>query len=206
MEVRFKRIVSNLISICQEENMTIKEGSYTVTASSGKLYVYTFKEGFLSAVAHDLLIEMTDFRINVNVPAGGFGSAIVEAEIQANSLKVICAMKDGQRQNDTLKEKDKTDIEEAAFKDVLHPARYPTINFRSTGVQEKEGAYYVKGDLTLHGVIRPIGFAVQTTTGKDLKGKIPLSQKEHGIKPYKALLGTLKVKNEVAVAFDLSLE
>ncbi|MEP9409798.1 MAG: YceI family protein [Candidatus Brocadia sp.] len=185
--------------------MVLKEGTYTFTASSGKLFVYTFKEGFLSAVAHDLLIEATDFKVNLNVPSGGVNSASVDAEIRANSLKVICAMKDGQRQYDTLKEKDKADIEEATFKDVLHSDKYPTINFRSTGIQEKDGICHVDGELTLHGVTRPVKFDVQTTTGKELKGKVTLSQKDFGIKPYKALLGTLKVKNEVEVAFDLSV-
>lgn len=185
--------------------MILKEGGYTLTASSGKLCVYTFKEGFLSAVAHDLLIEVTQFRVSLNLPPGGVRSASVDAEIQANSLKVICAMKDGQHRYDMLKEKDLKDIEEATAKDVLHPDKYATINFRSTSLQEKEGNYHVKGELTLHGVTRPIEFDVQTTTGKDLKGKITLSQKDYGIKPYKAFLGTLKVKNEVDIVFDLSL-
>ena len=114
-------------------------------------------------------------------------------------------MKDGQRNNDALKEKDKADIEEATFKDVLHPSKYPTINFRSTNIQEKDGTYHVKGELTLHGVTRPVEFDAKTTTGKDLKGRVAIAQKDFGIKPYKALLGTLKVKNEVSIAFDLSL-
>ena len=63
----------------------------------------------------------------------------------------------------------------------------------------------MKGDLTLHGVTRPIEFDAKTTNGKDLKGKVTLSQKDYGIKPYKALFGTLKVKNEVEIIFDLSL-
>ncbi|CAG0938794.1 Protein YceI [Candidatus Brocadiaceae bacterium] len=185
--------------------MTVKEGTYNLTASSGKLFVYTFKEGFLSAVAHDLLIEVTKFSINLNIPAGGINSASVEAEIQANSLKVICAVKDGQHRYDMLKEKDKADIEEATLKDVLHSAKYPTITFRSTDIREREGVYHVKGELTLHGVTRPVEFDAQTATGKDFKGKVTLFQKDYEIKPYKALLGTLKVKNEVDVAFDLSL-
>ena len=183
----------------------MKEGTGNLTASSGKLSVYTFKEGFLSSVAHDLLIEVTDFKVNLNAPAGGIHLASAEAEIQANSLKVICAMKDRQHRYDTLKEKDKKDIEDATFKDVLHPDKYPTINFNSTSIQEKEGIYHVKGELTLHGITRPLEFDVQTTTGKDLQGKVTLSQKDFGIKPYKALFGTLKVKNEVDVVFDLSL-
>lgn len=185
--------------------MTVKEGSYNLTASSGKLFVYTFKEGFLSAVAHDLLIEATNFSVNLNVPAGNINSANVEAEIQANSLKVLCAIKDGQHRYDMLKEKDKADIEEATFKDVLHSAKYPTITFRSTSIREKEGVYHVKGELTLHGITRPVEFDAQTATGKDFKGKVALFQKDYEIKPYKALLGTLKVKNEIDVVFDLSL-
>ena len=157
--------------------MALKAGSYHLTSNSGKLFVYTFKEGFLSAVAHDLLIDVTNFTIKLNVPDAGVQSANVEAEILANSLKIVCAMKDGQPNYDTLKEKDKADIEEATFKDVLHPSKYPIINFRSTDIQEKDGTYHVKGELTLHGVTRPIEFDAKTTTGKDLKGKVTLSQK-----------------------------
>ena len=185
--------------------MALKAGSYHLTSNSGKLCVYTFKEGFLSAVAHDLLIDVTNFTMKLNVPDAGAQSASVEAEIQANSLKIVCAMKDGQQNYDALKEKDKADIEESTFKDVLHPSKYPIINFRSTNIQEKDGTYHVKGELTLHGVTRPIEFDAKTTTGKDLKGRVTIAQKDFGIKPYKALLGTLKVKNEVDIAFDLSL-
>lgn len=185
--------------------MALKAGTYNLNANSGKLCVYTFKEGFLSAVAHDLLIDVPNFTIKLNVPDGGTQSASIEAEILANSLKVVCAMKDGHQNYDALKEKDKADIEEATFKDVLHPSKYPTINFRSSNIQEKDDVYHVKGELTLHGVTRPIEFDAKTTTGKDLKGRVTISQKDFGIKPYKALLGTLKVKNEVDIAFDLSL-
>ena len=185
--------------------MALKAGTYNLNANSGKLCVYTFKEGFLSAIAHDLLIDVTNFTIKLNIPDTGVQSASVEAEILANSLKVVCAMKDGQQNYDALKEKDKADIEEATFKDVLHPSKYPTTNFRSSNIQEKDGTYHVKGELTLHGVTRPVEFDAKTTTGKDLKGRVTIAQKNFGIKPYKALLGTLKVKNEVDIAFDLSL-
>lgn len=185
--------------------MALQAGNYVLTANSSKLFIYTYKEGFLSAVAHDLLIDVTHFTVNLNIPPAGSDSARVQAEIQANSLKVICAMKDGLRQNEALKEKDTADIEDATSKDVLHPAKYPTISFQSTGIQGNSDVYRVKGDLTLHGVTRPIEFDAKTTNGKDLKGKVTLSQKDYGMKPYKALFGTLKVKNEVEIIFDLSL-
>ena len=66
----------------------------------------------------------------------------MEAMIKANSLKVICTMKNGQRHPETLKEKDKADIDEALSKDVLHPNKYPTINFRSTSFLIKDDVVY----------------------------------------------------------------
>lgn len=185
--------------------MSVKAGTYSINASTGKLCVYTFKEGMLSKIAHDLLIEVTDFNVQLNIPEAGIASASVHVEAKADSLKVFCAMKDGQQQPDTLKEKDLSDIEEATSKDVLHPAKYPDIKFRSTSIQEKENGCHITGDLALHGVTRPIEFDALITPEKRIQGKVTLQQKDFGIKPYKALLGTLKVKNEVNVAFDFPL-
>ncbi|MFO0794510.1 MAG: YceI family protein [Candidatus Brocadiaceae bacterium] len=183
--------------------MALKPGNYTITPKTGKILVYTFKEGFLSAVAHDLLIDVTNFTVKLTVPVSG--SPFVEAEVQSNSLKVICAMKDGQHLPEALKDKDKADIEDAIVKDVLHPAKYPLILFLSKNIQAVGDVYYAKGELTLHGVTRPVEFDFRITNGADLKGRVVLPQKDYGIKPYKALLGTLKVKNEVDVGFELSL-
>ncbi len=58
-------------------------------------------------------------------------------ELQADSLKVDCAMKNGERQPDTLKEKDIADIEKDMAKKVLHPDKYPTVNFCSKEIQKK---------------------------------------------------------------------
>jgi polyisoprenoid-binding protein YceI len=183
--------------------MSLKAGSYCLYTNSGNLNVYTFKEGLLSKLAHDLLIDVTDFKVNLEVPEAGFASGSLELEIQANSLKVICALKDGER-TDALKEKDITDIERDMGVKVLHPDKYPTANFRSKAIQEKEGGYHINGDLSLHGVTKSIDFGIDTNGG-NLKGMITLLQKDYGIKPFKAMMGTLKIKNAINIGFDLSL-
>ncbi|MDR4507661.1 MAG: YceI family protein [Candidatus Brocadiaceae bacterium] len=185
--------------------MPLKPGTHHITAGSGRIFIYTFKEGFLSAVAHDLLLEAKNFTVSLNIPPEGAGISNVEAEIHANSLKVLCAMKDGNQCYDTLKEKDRKEIEEAIIKDVLHPGKYPTVKFCSTkGIEGKVGAL-VKGELTLHGTTHPIEFPVTSASEGHISGKFVVKQKEYGIKPYKALLGTLKVKNEVEIDFELTL-
>jgi len=105
-------------------------------------------------LAHDLLIDVTNFKANVNVPEEGFSAGNLDLELQTNSLKVICALKEGERQPDTLKEKDIADIERDMAKKVLHPDKYPTVNFCSKGIQEKEGGYQLNGELMLHSVTK----------------------------------------------------
>ena len=183
--------------------MSLKAGSYCFDKNSGSLNVYTFKEGLLSKLAHDLLIDITDFKVNLEVPEAGFVSGSLELEIQANSLKVICALKDGEK-TDALKEKDIADIEKDMGGKVLHPDKYPTANFRSKAIQEKEGGYKINGDLSLHGVTKSIDFDIDTNSG-NLNGMITLLQKDYGIKPFKVMMGTLKIKNEINIGFDLSL-
>jgi polyisoprenoid-binding protein YceI len=183
--------------------MSLKTGSYCLDTNSGNLHVYTFKEGLLSKLAHDLLIDVTDFKVNLDIPEAGFASGSLELEIQANSLKVICALKDGER-TDGLKEKDIADIERDMSVKVLHPDKYPTATFRSKSIQEKEGGYKINGDLSLHSVTKSIDFEIDTN-GENLKGMITLLQKDYGIKPFKAMMGTLKIKNEINIGFDLSL-
>ncbi|MFQ5686647.1 MAG: YceI family protein, partial [Candidatus Scalindua sp.] len=134
----------------------------------------------------------------------GFTSGSLELEIQANSLKVICALKDGER-TDALKEKDIADIEKDMAGKVLHPDKYPTVNFCSKAIQEKDGGYKINGDLSLHGVTKPIDFVIETNS-ENLKGMFAILQKDYGIKPFKAMMGTLKIKNEIKVGFDLSLK
>jgi polyisoprenoid-binding protein YceI len=63
-------------------------------------------------------------------------------------------------------------LKSADFFDV---AKYPTITFKSTKVQKKgKGKFAVTGDLTLHGVTRPVTLDVVGPTPpiKDMQGKI----------------------------------
>ena len=185
--------------------MSLKAGTYSLNGNSGKVSAYTYKSGLLSKLAHDLLIDVTDFKVNVDVPEeGGFASGSLGLEIQTNSLKVDCAMKDGERQPDTLKEKDIADIEADMAKKVLHPDKYPTANFSSKCIQENGDSYHVSGELSLHGVTKPVNFDIDTSGG-GLKGRFTIIQTDYKIKPFKAMMGTLKIKDEMDIGFDLAL-
>jgi polyisoprenoid-binding protein YceI len=57
--------------------------------------------------------------------------------------------------------------------DFFNVVQYPSMSFKSTSVtKEGDDAYKVVGDLTLHGVTKPITIKVtRTGSGKDMKGR-----------------------------------
>lgn len=87
--------------------------------------------------------------------------------------------------------------------DVLDPDRFPKIEFRSTRVEEKNGNNLsVSGNLTLHGQTRPINVIV-VRTQSHYRGSATIKQTDFAIKPISIGGGTIKVKDEVRVDFDI---
>jgi polyisoprenoid-binding protein YceI len=89
--------------------------------------------------------------------------------------------------------------------DVLDPARYPEIRFRSAHVdQVKPGEWNVRGDLTLHGQSRSIAVHVTGAAGH-YRGTAAFNQTDFGIAPVSVAGGTIKVKDELKIDFDIVL-
>ncbi|MGE0784104.1 MAG: YceI family protein [Sandaracinaceae bacterium] len=152
--------------------------------------VFTFKEGLLSAIAHDLEIAVRTFELEV----ADDGSSIV-ARFDPRSLEVVDAIVDGRRSPGTLKPKDKETIRGNIAKDVLRVARHPSmIEFRSTEVTPSQ----VRGELTLVGRTRSIVVRIHEE-GDERIAEATLHQPDFGITPYSAMLGTLKIKPDVKV-------
>jgi polyisoprenoid-binding protein YceI len=55
--------------------------------------------------------------------------------------------------------------------DFFNVVQFPTITFKSQSIAKSGSAYEVSGDLTLHGVTKPVAVrVVPTGTGKDMRG------------------------------------
>lgn len=156
--------------------------------------VFTFKEGLLSAMAHDLKIRVTRFSIHVDETTNA-----IEATFDPASLRVVTAMKDGAEAHGALSDSDRKKIEGNIVDDVLEARKFPEIRFVSSSVEEDEGTgYRVRGKLTLHGKTQDVSF-VSRTDGEGQVAQIEIHQPSFGIQPYSALLGTLKIKPDVLV-------
>lgn len=156
-------------------------------ASNAKVQVFTFKDGLLSAMAHDLKLEVTRFELD---PEG-------VSTFDAGSLRVVTPMKDGAESSGLLPTALYGEIEKNARNDVLNVKKHPQVKFEVV----EQGADFVRGNLTLHGVTK----ALRGARSGD-SAEFRLDVRDFGIKPFTAMLGALKVKPEVVVKVSLSRE
>ncbi len=99
--------------------------------------------------------------------------------------------------------------------DFFDVQQYPTIHFKSTKVERVEGhSYKVTGDLTMHGVTKPVTFdaeyageAIKDPYGLQrtgLNGRTKISRKEWGLTWHPTLeTGGAVVSDEVKIEFEL---
>jgi len=177
--------------------------TYTIVPSESNFWVFVGKAGLFSALAHDHEIGVKSFSGRVVVPLAGVGSGSLEMEVDAKSLAVL---------DKKPSEEDKKKIFDSMHNEVLESAKHQKITFKSVSVGEVKQtgndtySFIVNGDLTLRGVTKRIAVPVAATiTPQQLRatGKYTLKQTDYGIKPYSAAGGTIKVKNEVVVNFNI---
>jgi len=160
--------------------------------SSAECLVFTYKEGLLAALAHDLKIRVTKFAIDVDN-----ATRHIDARFDASSLRVVTAMQDGV-ESPTLSADNRREIEGNIVRDVLDARTHPEIRFVSSEVHEKDAAYRITGKLALHGRQRQISVHVHRE-GDRYVAEARIHQPDFGIQPYSAMLGALKVKADVTV-------
>jgi len=155
--------------------------------------VYVYKTGILSGLAHNHEIEAPIESGEVNDTE----RPSVELRVDSSKLRVLDPeVSDGTRA--TIQ----ATMQGAEVLDVGH---FPEIHFHSTGVEASGTDHWViHGNLDLHGQTHPISFEVALKDGL-YQGTAVLKQTGFGITPVKVAGGTVKVKDEIKVAFSIAL-
>lgn len=94
---------------------------------------------------------------------------------------------------------------EMLSQNVLDVAHYPEIRFHSTQVEQvKPNEWNVRGDLSLHGQTRMVTVHVISAAGH-YRGTAAFKQTDFGMTPVSVAGGTIKVKDELKIDFDVVL-
>lgn len=161
--------------------------------------VFTFKEGLLSAVAHDLELVVRSFEIDI-----ADDRSRIEARFDPRSIAVVDPIVDGRRSPGTLSDRDKEKIQSNIVSEVIPVKKHPDIRFESTDVRESEAGWTIRGRLELAGRQRELTIEAKREDGAAV-AEVVLHQPDFGIKPYSAMLGTLKIKPDIRVRVRIPL-
>jgi polyisoprenoid-binding protein YceI len=177
--------------------VAIKPGTHTIGPAGSELLVKTYREGVAAKAGHDLVIEVTNWEATVDVGEdGSLRSMALSAE--PGSLRV----RDGGGGAKPLTAKDRGDIEKTIAK-VLGP---DPITFRSDGASlDGSGRLHVEGELGIGGSSQPAGCELAAAEDGTVGATTALTQSHWGIKPYRGLMGALKVRDSVEVVLGARL-
>jgi polyisoprenoid-binding protein YceI len=164
-----------------------------VDGPNSTMTVHVFKSGFLSAFGHN-------HEIQAPIQSGQVkesGSPSVELRVDARRLRVL----DPEASDST-----RAQIQETMLgTQVLDAGHFPKIHFQSTGTERKGPDHWiVHGNLGLHGKEHPIAVEV-TLKDERYRGSATLKQTDFGITPVTVAGGTVKVKDELKIEFEIAL-
>jgi polyisoprenoid-binding protein YceI len=172
---------------------------YRFDAGQSRFTAQAFAAGMLSFLGHSPTFVVRDFRGGVT--AEGDTVIGVDATVLSGSLRLA----------DEVSAHDRREIEGTMFRDVLEAERYPEIAYAAaavTGGAVARGHFrlHLGGRLSLHGVTRPQPVDAELLVFNDgirLRGESLLRPSDYGIRPVTALAGTVRLKDELKVTFDL---
>jgi hypothetical protein len=160
----------------------------------GTLLVRTYREGLAARAGHDLVLAVTRWRATLD-------DGTLELTADPRSLEVREAL----HGIAPLTERDRDAIQRNIDEKVLRGA---PIAFRAAGVRIPAGpaSFEVAGELALAGATRPLAVALDVAADGRVSGTATVVQSDWGIKPYRGLMGALKLRDAVEVAVDVQPE
>jgi polyisoprenoid-binding protein YceI len=162
----------------------------SIDPERSRMTVYVAKAGLFSAFGHNHEIRAPIAQGSVDET-----SRSVEFVAEASRLTVL---------DPDLEPAKRAEVQQTMLgPKVLDVAQFPQIRFRSRTVEPvAENRWRVNGELTLHGQTRPFTLEVQSDKGR-YYGSVRLRQRDFGITPVSVGGGTVKVKDEVRIEFEV---
>lgn len=155
------------------------------------LYVFTFKEGLLARLGHDLRLSATRFSIAAD-------RGRITAKVALDSLVVDGAMNKGVLDAHSLDSSDRSKILEHARQDVLEIQKERDATFEGEARAESPERFALHGTLRMHGQTHPL-HAQAFIQGAELVAQADLRPSDWGIAPFRALAGAIRVEDRVRV-------
>ena len=172
-----------------------------INASRSRLTIKAFAGGILSSFGHNPSFTARKLNGEISFSEDAPEQSRLHILIDANSLELI----------DDVSTKDRDEIMRTMKDQVLETSQYPEITFESTEVSATkvyEGFYRatITGTLSLHGESTQEKVEANVTvSGGNLRanGDFSIRQTDFGIRLVSVAGGSLKVKDELKITFEI---
>lgn len=156
------------------------------------IYVYTFKDGILARLAHNL-------RLHVEAPDVKREGDAVTVSFHVNQLHIDGTIdKHGALNPNELTEANKTDITANITKEIFHHAPHVRFEGRINDLR-------LVGELTLGDQTHPVVVDLKEDPA-GLSGVLNIVPSAWGIAPYKTMGGAIKLKDHLRVMFTYATD
>jgi polyisoprenoid-binding protein YceI len=176
---------------------------YAIDARGSRLTIHAYAGGMLSVMGHDPNVAARTFAGEIRFAPDALDASGLHLTIATASLSV---------QNEAS-DKDRRQMEQTMHDEVLESAKFPEIVFdaslaRVEPVGDGGGRFRIEvsGQLSLHGVThaeRVSGQIFEMGDTLRVQGETTLRHSTYGLKQATGAAGTLKLKDELKIVFDL---
>jgi len=153
--------------------------------------IFVSKSGLFSALAdnHTIRAPLAGGSISAEPPLA------VEATIKTAELSVL---------DPDLSASKRAEVQSRMLgPEVLDAKTYPQITFASTAIEPAgTDQWRVSGRLTIHGHTQTVMVPVTLEKGS-YRGRVRIKQRDYGITPISIAGGTVKVKDELSIEFEI---
>ena len=175
---------------------------FRLDPSQSKFIAHAQRGGLLWFKGHEHLVAAREFSGEAKLNTDSLAASSLQLTVKTDSMEET---------SDAFTAAQKEIINRELREIVLEPAKYPELVFMSTAVKGKRvGAnqYDLKiaGNLTLHGVTRPIVIPAKVNVnGNDLRatGEFSINRSDFKVKATSAFHGMIRVRNKVKFTFDI---
>jgi polyisoprenoid-binding protein YceI len=174
-----------------------------IVPGRGHFQIHVGTAGLFGAFAHDHLIQAQQLEGCASIDPKDLTRSSIKVTFSTAGLRVLDPKESAE---------DRAKVQKTMESEVLRIAEYPRITFESTAIERAKSTneFQVRGVLTIRGKTQPVVVPVTVSQPADatyrVLGAARFKQTAFGIKPIQLGGGTVKVKDELRVDFDLFLK
>lgn len=161
------------------------------------LQVFTFKDGLLARLAHDLRLSVGRFEVVLE-------RGRLQGWFDPTSLSVDGVAHGDRVDGAALSADDKQKIQQTIARDLLETARHPRIELEGK-LGQADGQFILDAKLRVRGVERTLQIPLRLTA-LGMTAEIEFAPSQFGIAPYRAFGGAIRLQDRVLIRVHVLAE